>query len=316
MSNRLTIVMYHYVHEAAGRGFSKLVGRTFNDFHGQLDYLQRNFTIISPEWFIAAVRGRQRLPPDACILTFDDGYRVHYSVVFQALRERGLSGFFFPPSRPVVESVMLDVHKIHFVLASSPPPAEIASELCHWIESNAARCSLRSSADYWATYAQTSRFDPAEVVFVKRVLQKGLPEEARTAAVDWLFRLSGHDEVSLAGHFYLRFHELAEMAAAGMYVGCHGYSHRWLDSLEEDEQERELDLSLSFLETIGAVRDWIICYPFGGVNESLLKLLRRRGCVAGLTTRIAVAGLGVDDPLRLPRLDTNDLPLSAEGQLQ
>lgn len=210
---------------------------------------------------------------------------------------------------------MLDVHKIHFTLASSSPPAEIASELCRWIEMNAAGFSLRSPADYWATYARPSRFDPADIVFVKRVLQKGLPEEARTAAADWLFRrLSGHDERSLSRDFYLRAHELAEMIAGGMYVGSHGYSHRWLDTLDEVEQERELDQSLSFLETIGApVRDWIMCYPFGGLNESLLKLLRRRDCAAGLTTRVAVAGLDVDDPLKLPRLDTNDLPLSASA---
>ncbi|HKU97402.1 MAG TPA: hypothetical protein VJR58_19095, partial [Vineibacter sp.] len=91
MSGRLTIIMYHYVHEPAGQGFVKLVGRTYDEFQGQLDYLQRHFAIITPEQFIDAVKGRYTLPANACMLTFDDGYRIHYSVVFKALRERGLA---------------------------------------------------------------------------------------------------------------------------------------------------------------------------------------------------------------------------------
>jgi peptidoglycan/xylan/chitin deacetylase (PgdA/CDA1 family) len=313
MSRRLTVVMYHYVHEAAGRGFAKLVGRTFDEFQGQLDYLQRNFTIISPEQFINAVRGRRTLPPNACMLTFDDGYRVHYSVVFRALRERGLFGFFFPPSRPVRETVMLDVHKIHFTLASSATPAGIASELCRWIETNAAAFSLQSAASYWTTYARPSRFDPAETVFVKRALQKGLPARGRAAAVDWLFRrYVGQDEASLSAAFYMRTDELREMVRSGMYVGSHGHAHGWLDTMDPAAQSRDIDSSLDLLSSIGApTSQWIMCYPYGGQNAALVEMLLRRGCIAGVTTRVAVADLSADDPMLLPRLDTNDLPLTA-----
>ncbi|TWT08807.1 polysaccharide deacetylase family protein [Reyranella sp. CPCC 100927] len=315
MSGRLTIIMYHYVHEPAGQGFVKLVGRTYDEFQGQLDYLERHFAIITPEQFTDAVNGSSTLPANACMLTFDDGYRIHYSVVFKALRERGLCGFFFPPARPVAEPNVLDVHKIHFTLTSPVGPSEVARQLCGWLEANAATFSLQPVASYKAAYAKASRFDPAEIVFVKRVLQKGLPDVARAAAVDWLFRkLSGHDEAALSNAFYLRAHEITEMVDNGMYVGSHSYSHRWLDTLTGDEQDRELDLSLAFLESVGApTGNWIMCYPYGGQNPALLDRLRRRGCVAGLTTEVAVADVGRHDPLLLPRLDTNDLPLRADG---
>ncbi|WP_178133426.1 polysaccharide deacetylase family protein [Vineibacter terrae] len=311
----MTIVMYHYVHELAGQGFVKLVGRTYDEFQGQLDYLERRFTIVTPEQFIDAVKGRCALPANACMLTFDDGYRIHYSVVFKALRERGLAGFFFPPARPVLEPSVLDVHKIHFTLASTAGAAEVARQLCDWLEMNAVAFSLQPVASYKAAYAKASRFDPAEVVFVKRMLQKGLPDAVRTAAVDALFRnLSGYDEALLSEALYLRAHEIAEMVDSGMYVGAHGYDHRWLDTLTVAEQERELDLSLSFLEDVGApTENWIMCYPYGGQDPLLLDGLRRRGCVAGLTTEVAVADIGRYDPLLLPRLDTNDLPLHRDG---
>jgi peptidoglycan/xylan/chitin deacetylase (PgdA/CDA1 family) len=306
--------MYHYVHEAGGGGFARLVGRSFDEFQGQLDYLQHHFTIISPAQFFDSLNGGRRLPAGACMLTFDDGYRIHYSVVFKALRERGLSGFFFPPACPVLEPRVLDVHKIHFALAAATAPDEMADALRAWIDQRADGKFLRPSAEYWSVYGKPSRFDPADIVFVKRTLQKGLPEEARTEAVDWLFRrYAGHDEAALSEELYLRWHELVDMVRHGMYVGCHGFSHRWLDTLSEAAQDRELDLALTFLEGIGApTREWIMCYPYGGYNAPLVSLLRRRGCVAGVTTKVAVADLGKDDPFELPRLDTNDLPLRAD----
>lgn len=316
MSQPLTIVMYHYVHERDRGDFGRLVGRSFEEFQGQLDYIERYHTVIGPDQFFDAVKHGRALPPNACMLTFDDGYRVHHAVVFRLLRERGLSGFFFPPARPVAEAVVLDVHKIHFALTSGTGHADIAQQLCDWIAGSASTFGLDSAAHYWQTYAKPSRFDPQETVFIKRVLQKGLPEAARTAAVDWLFRrFVARDEASLSVAFYMQVHELREMVGAGMYVGSHGYAHRWLDTLDEAGQSRDIELSLELLSSIGApTTDWIMCYPYGGQNPALVDLLRRRGCIAGLTTRVAVAALATDDPMLLPRLDTNDLPLTAHSE--
>ena len=61
---------------------------------------------------------------------------------------------------------------------------------------------------------------------------------------------------------------------------------------------------------VGApTNNWVMCYPYGAYNDTLLRLLRDRGCAIGLTIRVAVANPGTDDPLALPRLDTNDLPV-------
>lgn len=55
----------------------------------------------------------------------------------------------------------------------------------------------------------------------------------------------------------------------------------------------------------------VVMYHYGGWNNSLTRLLRRHGCVAGLTIEPKIADLKTDDPLTLPRLDTNDLPCDA-----
>ena len=94
-----------------------------------------------------------------------------------------------------------------------------------------------------------------------------------------------------------------------MYIGSHGFDHYWLNSIKENEQEKEIDLSLQFLESIGSNTErWIMCYPYGAYNNSLLNILEERGCVVGLTTNVGIADLEKDNALALPRLDTNDLP--------
>jgi hypothetical protein len=48
-------------------------------------------------------------------------------------------------------------------------------------------------------------------------------------------------------------------------------------------------------------------------NESLLKIIRQKGCGLGLTIEVGLAELGEIDPLLIPRLDTNDLPKSPDS---
>ena len=79
---------------------------------------------------------------------------------------------------------------------------------------------------------------------------------------------------------------------------------------DAETRVEEIEGSLEFLGDIGMpVEDhWVMCYPFGGWDEPLVDLLRARRCSVGLTTRVATADLDADDPLTLPRYDTNDFP--------
>ena len=105
------------------------------------------------------------------------------------------------------------------------------------------------------------------------------------------------------------------MRRNGMFVGSHGYDHHWLGTLDSAAQEREIDLSLAFLNKIGCdSRDWVMCYPYGSYNQSLLSLVAQKGCSLGLTVHVGIADLEKVNPLILPRLDTNDLPKEGNAE--
>ena len=308
MPNKCTIVMYHYVRELPYTRYPAIKGRTVTDFRGQLEYLAKNYTFVRAADLIAATRGEGELPENAVWLTFDDAYADHYANVFPILDAMGIEGAFFPPVKAIVKHEVLDVNKIHFVLASVKDLTALIRKVNHQLDLNREEFSLESNDYYWQKLAKASRFDPAEVIFVKRLLQVELPEKLRRKITSTLFaEYVSENEVAFSRELYMSKEQMRCMHRHGMTIGSHGYDHYWLDSLSPESQAQEIDRSLKFLQEIGAdLSAWVMCYPYGARNKSLMQILRERGCKLGLTTEVRVADLTADNALELPRLDTND----------
>jgi peptidoglycan/xylan/chitin deacetylase (PgdA/CDA1 family) len=309
----LTIVMYHYVRDLGRSRYPGLKALTVDAFEGQLDYIARHYRVCSVREVVAAARGRDRLPPNACLLTFDDGFLDHFTTVLPRLVARGLTAGFYPPAAAVEGRRLLDTHKIQLLLAASDDPSKLARRLLDLVDARRSDDAMPSGEALWRQHAVASRFDGPEVIFVKRVLQRALPEAVRAELAQRLLEeYVGVDEATLAHELYMEPEQLRCLARLGMDVGGHGAAHVWLDSLPRPAQGAELDATLDFLTRIHGRPpvDWVMCYPFGGYDAATLELLRERGCALGLTTRVDVAH-DLGRPLELPRLDTNDLPTSA-----
>src|SRR5687767_5962186 len=115
---RVTLVMYHYVRDLRRSRYPGIKGLTIDAFRGQLAYLRKHYNFVSGAEVIAAIADGHRLAPRAALLTFDDGYIDHFANVFPILDREQIPACFFPPAASVLEGRILDVNKIHFVLAS------------------------------------------------------------------------------------------------------------------------------------------------------------------------------------------------------
>ncbi len=309
----LTIVMYHYVRDLQNSRFPGIKGRDIREFRRQLEHIDTHYSVVTAEQVMAASCGETQLPEDACWLTFDDGYLDHFTTVLPLLSEFGFQGSFFPPVRTIRERDVLDVNKVHFILASEPNTSDLLSALRSAFDRAAAdNPELRSWDRYFEKYAQPNAYDTAETVFFKRMLQVALPESVRAAICDELFsEFVGLDSRAFANELYMTEDQVKMLVRSGMYVGSHGHGHYWLDSLDPAAQEIEVDQALAFLGDIGASTGrWVMCYPYGAYNQSLLGILKTRGCTIGLTTQSSVAHINQHPALELPRVDTNELPFS------
>jgi peptidoglycan/xylan/chitin deacetylase (PgdA/CDA1 family) len=313
----LTIVTYHYVRDLGRSRYPAIKGLTTQRFEGQLDYLTRHYTVCSFGQVIAALRGGEALPRNACLLTFDDGLLDHYVTVFPRLVERGIVGSFYPSAAPVEEHRVMDVHKIHFILAAAPEPSQLAGEILALLRQHGTVDDLPSDEELYRRYGVPGRYDPPEVVFVKRMLQRALPEPVRSRIVDILFaRYVSEDEPAFSSELYMDLAQMRCMVRYGMEIGGHGARHVWLETLPRSEQAEEIDRTVQFLTNVyeRPPADWVMCYPHGSFNSETLELLAQSNCTFGLTV---VPGLESDlsRPLQLRRLDTNDLPCSGDAEL-
>jgi len=311
MVTPLTIVMYHYVRELEQSRFPDIKGLTVHQFRGQVEYMQKFYTFVTVEQVIASLEKKEDgLPQNAAMLTFDDGYIDHFTNVFPILDEKGIQGCFFPIGKAVAEHRVLDVNKVHFILASVPDKMEIVHQIFSLLDELRPAYGLESNEHYYQTYAQATRYDPPEVVFIKKLLQKGLAERPRAELTDQLFsKYVGLDESAFARELYMNADQIKCMSKAGMYISSHGYEHRWLDTVPPEAQQTEIESSLRFLDDLGCdLKQWSFNYPYGAHNESLVSALRASGAGLGFTTKVGIADLDSEDPLLLSRLNTNDLP--------
>jgi peptidoglycan/xylan/chitin deacetylase (PgdA/CDA1 family) len=315
--NNITVVMYHYVRDIQNSKYPNIKGLDIKSFQNQLDYLQKYYNIISPDKFIDSLENKLTLPNNSALLTFDDAYIDHFNNVFPILKKRNIFGCFFPPVKCVLQEKVLDVNKIHFILASASNVGDLIKIIFKSLDKYRSEYKLESNDFYWKKCAKANRYDNANVKFVKNILQRDIDEKLRGIITDELFsEFVCDDEKLFASELYMNHDQVLYLHNNGMYIGGHGFDHYHLDSISSEHQKREIDLTVSFLDNIGTdINNWMMCYPYGDYNESLLDFLKLKKCLLGFTTNINIANLNKDNLLTLPRLDTNDLPKIVDSKI-
>jgi len=280
----------------------------------QFEFFSQNFNVVTMEQVIAAVKGNIELPGNALLLTFDDGYIDNYTYAFPLLEEFGFQGSFFIPGKTFSTHQLLDVNKVHYILAAAETTTlvqELKERLNYY---RGIEFEYPSNVELWDKYAKANRFDDEGVVFVKRVLQTAIPEKARNLISSDLFKAHiGVSEEQLAYELYMTEDEIRTLKRHGMFIGIHGYDHYWLGNLTEKELKKDIDMALETLDEFIDSSAWVMNYPYGNYNQEVLKYIVARGAVIGLTTEVRTASLGIDNPLTLPRLDCNDFPPKSEN---
>lgn len=301
--------MYHYVRPIKGSKYEGIKGLELKKFIEEIDYLSKNYQIISSLDLIEAIKAEESIPNQSVILTFDDGYLDHYKYVFPELQKRNLSGTFFPIAKAVTDNLILDVNKIHYILASQSDTKNIFDDLIDKIKKNQKKYRLNEVSAYLSKYFVRNRYDPEVVNFIKRVLQFALPQNLRSKIVKQLFnKYVTIDESGFSEELYASEPQLKEMLAEGMIIGSHGTNHLWLDSTSVPEQEQDIKDSVLFLDRLGSDKENLIfCYPYGAYNQQTLDILKSVQCKGAFTTTPRKVNLNRDNVLEIPRIDTNDV---------
>jgi peptidoglycan/xylan/chitin deacetylase (PgdA/CDA1 family) len=286
----LVTVMWHYVRESDAE---PRVGAGFVDpptFDDQLDRIGQVRTVVGWRAVAVALTGGPPLPPDAALLTFDDGVVDHHRTVLERLARRDWPAVFFVTARRAGDRLSVG-HRIHILLADLSQA-----------ELRAAVVDRLDPADRLQFHAAERRehaagVDPIDVL--KRPLQRDLAEAAGPILSALIDERYG-SESDLADALHLSADQVIDLRAAGMTIGGHGRRHLWLDWERADQIHAEIADSAAFLAS--EPTPWAFAYPYGAGHALATSGLETAGFVAAFHAGPRAASGRFD----LGRIDAED----------
>ena len=303
-SQNIYIVMYHYVREKLKHDPVKHY-LELSKFKDQISFFKKKADILSYDDFEEILEKKNIKKKPSIILTFDDGYIDHYKYVFPLLIKNKVSGIFYPPAGIIEKKIILDVNKIHLILAKEEP-IKILNLILFYLKKifDLDYCDLRINK-----LNLTSRYDSKETQIIKILLQYYLPNHIRKKIINIIFKkIFKSNESYLCEKIYMSEKNIREMSKNSMVFGSHGYDHLWWGNLKLNEQEKELCKSINFFKKNKIFNKSLsVAYPYGSYNKDTIKLLKKYNIKFALTTKIgSVNTKNIRHSLTLPRYDTND----------
>lgn len=253
--------MYHYVREFNPE-FPELNFLHVKDFCKQLDYFQKKYNILNPNELANGVQNKKL--PNGIFLTFDDGLRDHFEFVVPELAKRGLSAIFYISSQNYLNNEILNVHRLHLLLAKFGG-REIYQSLNELISEK--DIPVKFVHQFQKTTYLNQNND-SYTNKAKKLINYYLPAALKNKILAYLMAEYFGDEKKLFNDLYLDKSEILMMQNAGMVIGSHSHSHQVLSSLTKEEQLKEIETSFNFLNSVTGCSPFkTFCYPYGGFHS-------------------------------------------------
>lgn len=265
----LTVVGYHRVTngDLAAEDSAPLgMFVTEETFNRQIEFLKRHYEMLSFPELLAFCDARKPLPPRACHITFDDGWRDNYTVAFPILRAQRV------PATVLVATDYVGTDKPFWYsrlirLMRRGDRKRLTADTIRAVECPE---SVRSEILRLASVK-----GPLSVREVEPLIGLMTPLDSGTidTVVAGLARLGGGDQVEVpAERLMLSWDELREMARSGITVGSKTCGLTMLTTLAPAQARFELEESKRIIERqLGApVHSFV--FPHGAYTEALLDL--------------------------------------------
>jgi peptidoglycan/xylan/chitin deacetylase (PgdA/CDA1 family) len=309
----LLVVNFHYISDRVF-DYPGIYPVTPRAFERQLEILGASFEFVGLQEIDEHLRGGQRLPEFACLISFDDGLTEQFDHAWPILRRKGIPAGFFVNTGPVLTGTVSSVHQIHWLRAHIP-----AQQFLNDILALCARFDIQLESLCVPNDVVTKqyRYDMPEVQQVKYILNFALDRLDRERVIATYFEQQFGDAAALASQLYMPPSCWRVLAAHGC-LGTHSRNHLPLAELSFAEQVGELRQSLVDLRDQTGHTPFAVSYPYGGpraVSPDLVAAAQAAGLRLGFTMERAF-NRSLDAPLLLARVDTNDAPGGKSPQIE
>ena len=296
----LLAINHHYYREfGTGRGIHPTTPRMLSE--EVLKIRAAGWRIGTEDDIFSFLSGRLAADDKVAILTFDDGLAEQMAALRQ-LEAQGASAIFYVPTAPIVDHIVLDVHKLQMIRARVED-AQIAIELDKTF-------SFGKTDFDDDLLAIQYRYDDELARKVKYFLNFTLDHDARQAWTNEYFATLFGAEREVSASLYMSSDDLRRLSEKRL-LGSHAHSHLPLATLCGHRMQYELLYSRRLIEEMTDSVPASVSYPFGGksaVGDHVFDCASACGYVYGFTMERGINDLpDKANPMALRRIDINDL---------
>lgn len=202
-----------------------------------LDLLNKNYDFITPEDLYNNIENGI-IPKRKCVLTFDDGYRECYDVIYPILKRKGIPAIFF-----VNKDLIDNDHLAHFNKISL-----VIDKLKLSSKNTEVERYLKKSG----LYQGNALFDIRQLGVINLETINYIGEMLE---IDFHLYLKKHQP-------YLKKQQIREMHLDGFGIGAHSCNHQRFSELNEHQQYFQIEQSLEFIESITNKKTRFFAFPY------------------------------------------------------
>ena len=298
--NDHVIVNYHYIEDPQpwARGIYPC---SVAEFERQIAFLAKHYTFVSvPQLYEAAQKDSQK---KLCAVTFDDGLRDQWENALPVLTAHGATATFFVITG-TWEGKIPSAHKIH-IISSRISPAELVEKFNAFV-SNAfsdVAASYRIPLDRYLNSKR--RHDDIAPANLKEMLNNIAPREISDAFLSRMLDELDIAEPDACKELFMNADEVRALRDQGFFVESHTHNHYSLDRETNEILHEDFRVSADALHRVLGHAPSVMAYPYGRppVNHAMLA---DHGIAYGVTVESRCVARD-DNPLLIPRFDTNDV---------
>lgn len=298
--DRHIIVNYHYV-EDPKPDWGGIHPCSVDEFERQISFLSKNFEIVSVDQVYVCVNKKPQ--GRFCAITFDDGLRGQYENALPVLNRYKVRGTFFPITS-TFEGRLPATHKVH-VLLSRLSPAQLTEIFHKFLDEFYP--DLRQVYNVPLDRRLFERREHEDIVAANfKETMIGLPDDIKNRFLRFCFKKIGLDEAALSRQVFMTPGKVVELCRQKMAMGSHSHGHYSMAAVDLEFMKKDVQLSKDILTKMSGQEITVFSYSHGHNSVTGLKILTDLGFKHAVTIERRSLSRG-DNPLLLPRYDTNDL---------
>jgi peptidoglycan/xylan/chitin deacetylase (PgdA/CDA1 family) len=279
----LCVLMYHRFSRNAEK--DKISAA---EFTAHLDYLSRRAKVLSLSETVETLKNGDSLPPNAVVITIDDGYADAFDIAFPLLQKFRMPATVYAVTDFLDAKCWLWTDLMRYVLSQTT------------VENIGLEFSAGDKIETKLNGKQ-SRLETANRINARL---KKMPNESKNSKIEEIARdLKVEIPEKPTGDFApVSWEQARQMDAEKMQIESHTVTHPILTNINQTELDDELRESKKRLEEKLSKNIRHFCYPNGNLNEAVRKSVENAGYESAVTTAYGFVETGANQFL-LNRID-------------